>query len=547
MRKIRAFRGRAGEWAIDARFDKPIDGGEFLAAMIRGTVPRRRGLPIRRVALAGIGAAHWRPGDATAIPTSAEGRRSDATAEPAADLVIRMVPQEVIQWRDTRVTVVDRPQADRQSWVSLSRPGALRMVWDAEPSLLDPRCVPPVDEQTVNPSGFIARPTLGTAQLAQDGDHWAVRGGGVEPMAIPPSGCVTDVEVAKLRQLRAVSVDWGRHTGPVAAVRTVAGLAAAGVPILTAAVPAWATALGADLIQLLTSVTVDDLADDLRREMHSIRLRRVAMRTHSTRARWRELAAGAGLQTEPRDRISVLLCTMRPANVAFALEQIARQRQVDLEVVLTLHRISKDLPEVRRAVASFHRPLIVVEAPADVPLGEALNRGAAAATGDLLAKWDDDDWYGPDHLADLSLAMEYSSADLVGCPLQQIYLEQIDTTVFRPRGEPERFNERVAGGALLIDRQVFVEIGGFRPVAHGEDTALLAAIQAAGGHYYRTHGLGYLLHRRAAGHTWDFSLEKFRTRASNQWPGFQPTELVEATEIINRPPSGLHAGRGGAE
>ena len=88
--------------------------------------------------------------------------------------------------------------------------------------------------------------------------------------------------------------------------------------------------------------------------------------------------------------------------------------------------------------AGFPWPLTIVEVPADVPFGEALNRGAARASGRFVAKWDDDDWYGPEHLADLVLAADYSGADLVGSAHQLTYLEQINLTVYHPRSDAER-------------------------------------------------------------------------------------------------------------
>ena len=63
------------------------------------------------------------------------------------------------------------------------------------------------------------------------------------------------------------------------------------------------------------------------------------------------------------------------------------------------------------------------------------------------------------------------------------------------------------------------------------DAQLLAAVRAAGGGVYRTHGLGYLLRRSAEGHTWASSLGYFLSRqaVSAQWRGFRPSELMEWT------------------
>ncbi len=158
----------------------------------------------------------------------------------------------------------------------------------------------------------------------------------------------------------------------------------------------------------------------------------------------RQLAAASGLPVPQRPRVSVLLCTRRPDCIAFGLAQIDRQRHVDLEVVLTLHGQDADTPEVQAAIETSRWPVSVVHVPGEVAFGDALNRGAAAATGAYIAKWDDDDWYGPEFIADALLAAEYSGADLVGCLHQFVCLGPIKLTVHRPGGESERFTRRIS-------------------------------------------------------------------------------------------------------
>ena len=59
------------------------------------------------------------------------------------------------------------------------------------------------------------------------------------------------------------------------------------------------------------------------------------------------------------------------------------------------------------------------------------------------------------------------------------------------------------------------------------DAELIAAVRAAGGATYRTHGLGYVLRRTDAGHTWQADLDDLRARAAQVTPGFWPGRLME--------------------
>jgi hypothetical protein len=432
--------------------------------------------------------------------------------------------------------VIDRPQAGQ-------RPPARPETADehgygnatmAPPYDVD--AVPPVDERSVNPTGFVSTPKLGNAVLTQTGDRWSVQ---VDPESLVrfhPSGAVTDADVARLRQLRTVTIDWGSDTASITAARVVAGLAAAGVPLRAAHVPRWAMALGGELADLITGVGESDLTDDLRREEHSIRLRRTALRDHSTEARWRNLAGAAGLPVPPRPTVSVVLCTRRPEFLDFALRQIARQRDVDLELILTLHGIPADLPEVKAAVAGFDRPITVVEVPADVLFGAVLNHGIARACGRYVAKWDDDDWYGPDFLADMMLASSYTGAELVGCHAQFIYLGQIDLTIYRT-ARSEWMGRWISGGTFVMERSALDSVGGFPLVPRHVDAALVDALSAAGARIYRAHSLGYALHRRAAGHTWNQPITYFLRAAALQWRGPRFSAFIDPADTPLPPTS----------
>lgn len=528
MRTLQARRGPAGDWSVEARFTRAMPVGEFVAAMIRGFHGHRPQASLTpRVALAGAGASRWRPGDPGVTTTTESGPLGDPDQFLPADLVLRSTWPEASQWCASRVAVVDRPRAHGLSRVRLGATGGIAEARSTMPLLSEVDAVPPVDERTVNPTGFISTPELGSGTLTETGSCWSIEVGQANTIRFHPSGAVTDADVAALRQLRTVKIDWGRHAGSTALVRVVAGLAAAGVPLHASHVPSWARALGGELTHLIAGVREGDLADDLRREEHSVRLRRAALRTHSTQVRWRNLAVTAGLSAPVEPRTSVILCTRRPDFLAFALRQIARQRHIDLELVLTLHGIPADLPEVKAAVAGFNRPITVVEVPGGVSFGAALNRGATHASGRYVAKWDDDDWYGPEFLADMMLASSYTGAELLGCFAQFVYLGQIDLTIYRPAGQSERMTRSISGGTFVMERSAFDSVGGFPPVPRSVDAALLDSITAAGGWIYRTHGLGYVLHRRATGHTWNRAATYFLRSAARQWRGMRFSALIE--------------------
>jgi hypothetical protein len=229
--------------------------------------------------------------------------------------------------------------------------------------------------------------------------------------------------------------------------------------------------------------------------------------------------------------VSIVLATRRPEQLEHALAQVARQRGVDrLELVLAPHGFTADPVRVGELVGAGVS-VQVVPAPAETLFGDVLAAAARAAGGDVVMKMDDDDWYSPDAVADLLLARAYSGAELVGMPAELHYLVPKRMTVKRGH-TAEHYARFVAGGTLMVGRELLREVGGFRSVRKYVDAQLLAAVRATGAETYRTHGLGYLLRRNAEGHTWEVDMDYLLdpTRVAASWPGFRPSRLLELDE-----------------
>ncbi|GAB3707618.1 glycosyl transferase family 2 [Nocardiopsis oceani] len=532
LQELRVRRVDRRGWVCELFFPNATETAPVLDAVLHGTRGRRRGPAVTPLAAVnGREAALWRPGDTGVHGVATEGPVPLRRVTPVADLALRVHDGQNPAWSDASVPALERTTTDTDSWAGITgADGHTRAAQLAAVPRTDPvQRIAPVDEATVNPTGFGKAENGPLGDLTLEGDRAVVREGKKVLVRVAQDGTVTDVDLSHLRHLRGVRVDWSGHSGPHAAVRTVASLAAGGVPLICASVPAWAAGLGNALTALLTRATDTDLTDRLAREEHSVRLRRTALRTHGLRTRWRSLAAEAGIPVPPQPRVSVILCTRRPEMVGFALAQIARQRGVDLEAVLTLHGFPATLPEVRSAIDAFAAtglPITVHEAPTERIFGAVLNDTVARASGDLIAKWDDDDWYGPEHLADLVLARTYSGAELVGTGQDFVYLQEVDLTVWRSR-EAETTTRFIAGGTILTDRVVLEETGGFRPLPRAIDTQLLLAVTRGGGRVHRTHGLGYVLRRTGGGHTWSEDMAYFLHNYARQWSGWRPSSLLE--------------------
>ncbi|GAB3016262.1 hypothetical protein GCM10011376_04420 [Nocardioides flavus (ex Wang et al. 2016)] len=381
-------------------------------------------------------------------------------------------------------------------------------VIDRAPTVVTDPGPEPVDERVFNPVGF-----------RKDWHHPVV------DLARITRGPVTEGVVAAARAFQGVRLPADTRTADLLA------LAISGVPLVTEGVldvaPPLAEALDAEV----------DLDDPLRREEHSLAVRRAAFDHHSTLA-WRSaLASRAGVRHVALPPVSALLATRRPEMLEFALRQVARQRGAEVELVLAAHGFEPDREVVRRVLGDRPHQVLTFDQPAF--FGDVLTAAARAASSEVLLKVDDDDWYAPDAVHDLLMARRFSGADVVGMPSEFVYLhanDEREALTVRRKHPSEVFARFVAGGTLLLDRGLLHSLGDFRRVRKFVDAQLLAGVEAAGGRIYRTHGLGYVLRRTGAGHTWQRDDEEFRRPdiVAVEWPGFRPSLALEV-DPVDRP------------
>jgi len=360
------------------------------------------------------------------------------------------------------------------------------------------------------------------------------------PPAAAAQGEVRPWDVFGLRRAHHVEDVAAFHAGPAARAATLARVAATGALVhLTDGGAEIRGLLGEELCGLMKQDPAG--LGPHAREARSICMRRLALRGcwlgRRTRRRGEDAAdddrrasirAAAGRpgvaavrQAAPPPLVSVLLATRRARFLPRALEAVAKQTYPRLELVLALH--GDEFGDVDLATAGLPRSAKTLQVPAQQPLGAVLDAAASASAGALLAKMDDDDAYGPNHVWDLVLAREYSGAQLVSKGLEFVYLAEADKTVHLHAGRGEDYRTMTfAGGTLLISRRDLARAGGWPPLPRGVDKALIERVLRARGRVYRAHGAEYVMVRRQEGHAWTAPDDYFMQRAETALRGWRP-------------------------
>lgn len=255
------------------------------------------------------------------------------------------------------------------------------------------------------------------------------------------------------------------------------------------------------------------------------------------------------------ESMSVIVATKRPHMIGLWAPQIAAQTTLDLEVVVGLHGDAfspADRQLIETLLAGRTVKLVAVDATAS--LGEVLQRATERASGVLISKWDDDDLYDVDHLAQMARIWANSGAMLVGKAVDFVYLSDTDETVQRRQANRETFSPTMAGGTLTMMRADLLGIGGWPLLPTAVDLGLIDRALDHGGRAYRSFGFGYMLVRYPSppamtaspihggglphhGHTWDANHARMRASAVDARAGLAaPWALIDSpgVEILSQ-------------
>jgi len=256
---------------------------------------------------------------------------------------------------------------------------------------------------------------------------------------------------------------------------------------------------------------------------------RALLQGHTVRDRARSFLESAGVPL-PADKrgVSVVVPTNRPHQLDNALANAARQARVDTELVLLAHGIDVDVAELAaqgRDLGLEH--VTVVPVPSDRTLGAVLNLGLEAASGAYVAKMDDDNYYGPQFLADLVDAFGTTSAGITGKWAHYVWLRSTGAVVLRFEKYENSYHRLVQGGSIVVEREIAQDIR-FSDIPRAVDSDFLNRAMAAGVQTWSGDRFNFISIRGTDrhSHTWQLDDLVFLSGAGRVVTYGDPTDLV---------------------
>lgn len=241
---------------------------------------------------------------------------------------------------------------------------------------------------------------------------------------------------------------------------------------------------------------------------------REVMTKHTYAMRINDVARALGIDVEPREPlVSIVTCTRRPHMIDRIVDNMARQKHANCELLLVLQDFTPQqreelLGKLQARAGSLKRIEVIVNDNPDITLGERFNSAVAKAAGEYIAKMDDDDFYFEHYLSDMLIPFSFGDYAMVGKQELFMYLSGSDKLIKRFSGMQHREVDFVAGPTFVIKTSVFRQIG-FRARNTGEDSTFLKELRQAGHRIYAADPYNFVQFRAdPAKHTWGISDEE---------------------------------------
>ncbi|WP_010630786.1 glycosyltransferase [Sporolactobacillus vineae] len=201
--------------------------------------------------------------------------------------------------------------------------------------------------------------------------------------------------------------------------------------------------------------------------------------------------------------ISVIVSTFRPRFINNIIENFSRQTLEEKELILILNSNSIDVSPIKKKIASCRIRASIHSIPSKISLGECLNHGVRSANYPVIAKFDDDDYYGKYYLEEAQHSLAESGAEIAGKRSFFIYFKNTqELRLFNPYHEHEWVPSRnnlyaykntyfFSGGTLIIKKKI-AEAYPFPDLNRGEDSRFQQNCFLNGIRMYATSRMNYV-------------------------------------------------------
>ncbi|WP_160725434.1 glycosyltransferase [Bacillus sp. USDA818B3_A] len=182
-----------------------------------------------------------------------------------------------------------------------------------------------------------------------------------------------------------------------------------------------------------------------------------------------------------------------------------QQTWKEKELIIILNKDSMDIDKWLKKAKNYPN-VRVYQLHEQAALGDCLNFGVLNSDYDIIAKFDDDDYYGPNYITNAMSVFEDQNISIVGKSSVYIYFQN-KKALIHVQGTENAIADSVAGATLMFRKNVFYYVR-FEKVNRAEDYFFIDQCKKEGFQIYSTDPYDFAVNRQnSKKHTWKISDE----------------------------------------
>ncbi len=203
--------------------------------------------------------------------------------------------------------------------------------------------------------------------------------------------------------------------------------------------------------------------------------------------------------------VSIITCTNKSNYFKNIFENYIRQNCEKKELIIILNSSKLNINQWKEKAQPYDN-VRVFQLDEKITLGECLNYAIEKSKFEIIAKFDDDDYYGENYLFQAVKALNSTAADVVGKSASYVYFERNKILAIRNAGRENRYVRRVEGPTLVFKRSVFDKVK-FKAKNLGEDVQFCKDCCKEKIRIFTTDILNfvYIRHANKSQHSWGIS------------------------------------------
>ncbi|MGL6105108.1 glycosyltransferase family 2 protein [Romboutsia sp.] len=164
---------------------------------------------------------------------------------------------------------------------------------------------------------------------------------------------------------------------------------------------------------------------------------------------------------------SVLTVTNRSYCINNLIKNYLNQSFDKKELIIIINNDSVIIEDFFK-FSTLYNDIYIYKLSQKTSLGECLNYGITKCTNDFIAKFDDDDYYGPFYLNEMHNIFLSLKCDIVGKYKTYYYLEKYNKLILKNSLIENQYTSSIMGSTLCSKKSIFNNIR-FRDLSRRED------------------------------------------------------------------------------